>query len=211
MARASGVAMNRVPIHTPAAPNDNAAASLDRRRSPGGDNGDRPGHGVDDQGHERQRRHRAGVTTSLGALGDDEVTPGVERALGVFDLAAHRNDEDAVFVAKVDDVRGTPSPTTKVLAPPSISSSTLCLRVSGNAVKRSTPKGLVVSSLVAAISCERRSLDIVEARDSRSPRRWRPRRERAVGDAAHAREHHRVFDVQHLGESRFHWSPFDPN
>ena len=27
MARASGVAMNRVPIHTPAAPNDNAAAS----------------------------------------------------------------------------------------------------------------------------------------------------------------------------------------
>ena len=72
----------------------------------GGDDGDRAVHRVHDERHERQRRDGAGVTAGLGALGDDEVAPGVERAFGVFDLAAHRDDEHAVIVTELDDVRG---------------------------------------------------------------------------------------------------------
>jgi hypothetical protein len=70
----------------------------------GRDHGDRTADGVDYQRDQWHRRHRAGVATSLSALSDDDVASGVERPLGVLDLAAHRDDQHVVLVTEVDDV-----------------------------------------------------------------------------------------------------------
>ena len=152
------------------------------------------------------------MTTSLGALGDDEVTPGVERALGVFDLAAHRNDEDAVFVAKVDDVRGHTESGHEGAGAALDQQFDVVFEGLRERRQEVNPEGFGREFFGGG--------DLV--REALARHRGGPEtavapgvgdrgRERAVGDAAHAREHHRVFDVQHLGESRFHWSPFDPN
>ena len=101
--------------------------------------------------------------------------------------------------------RGTPSPATNTVAPPSIMSATFAAMSWGAAVSRSTPKGLSVSAAVAAISVDHllgahgRRAEAAEAAGL-GDRGDHP----VVGDTAHAGEHDGVFDVQHLGQSRAH-------
>ncbi len=84
--------------------------------------------GVDHLGHEGHGGHLAGVATGLGALGDDDVAPGLHRGHGVTDLAAHVDHQHIAAVAELDDVAGTPSPATKTVAPPSMMALTLASR-----------------------------------------------------------------------------------
>ena len=104
------------------------------------------------------------MAAGLGALGDDEVAAGVECAPGVFDLAAHRDDEHAVSVAEVDDVRrdaesGDEGARAALDQEFDVLREGLGEAPSGGRRRRAS----MVSARVAAISCESRSLDIVEA------------------------------------------------
>ncbi len=69
-----------------------------------GDDRDLLADGVDDLRDEGHRGDRAGVSTGLGALGDDEVAAAGDRADGMAHLAAHRGDDDPGVVEGVDDV-----------------------------------------------------------------------------------------------------------
>src|ERR1019366_4799975 len=70
----------------------------------GRDDGNRAVDRVDDQRYERERRHGARVAARFGPLGDDYVAPGVERSSSVLDLAAHRDHQNVVLMAEVDDL-----------------------------------------------------------------------------------------------------------
>src|SRR6516225_5329378 len=93
--------MKRVPIHTPSAPRASAAAVEDAAR---GDNWDALADRVDDLGYQWKGRNLAGVASRFGALGHDEVAPGLDRADSVFDLAAHADDDEIVLMTQVDDL-----------------------------------------------------------------------------------------------------------
>ena len=99
--------MKRVPIHTPSAPSVSAAASpRPSYRPPAATTGTCSPTASTTCGHERHRRHGAGVAAGLGALGDDEVAPAGDGGDGVADLAAHRADEDVGVVQRVDGLAG---------------------------------------------------------------------------------------------------------
>ena len=107
--RASGVAMNRVPTHTPSAPRANdGGQSPPVDDSTGRHDRDVGADGVDHLGDQRHGGHLSGVAAGLGPLGHHDVAAGVERPSGVLHLAAHVDHEHAVTVAELDDARPEP-------------------------------------------------------------------------------------------------------
>ena len=150
--RASGVAMKRVPIHTPSAPSASDAARPAVEEPAGRDDRNPVTDRVDHLRHERHRGDGARVATGFGALGDDDVAAGFDGGDRVADLPAHVDDEDVVVVAEPDHVARTPSPATKTCAPPPDHELDVRHHLLGSAVRRSTPNGLLVAAFTARIS-----------------------------------------------------------
>ena len=82
------------------------AAAADAAGAEHRDGGDR----VDDLGDEHHRADLAGVAAGLGALGDDEVDPGLHVALGVHRLAGQGADQaPSSFTRSIMNCGGGPS------------------------------------------------------------------------------------------------------
>ncbi len=205
--RASGVAMNRVPIHTPSAPRARAAA--------------RP----------RPSKIPPAATTGMlsptastiwGTSGMVDTVPvwppaslpwatttshPASRARRAWSTLPHMLTTRTPWrVAQSSTTSaGTPSPATKTLAPPSTTCSTWATRSPGIAVSRSTPNGRSVAARTAAISST-----IVFgahggcAQASEAPGVRHGGDKGRVRDAAHAGQHHRMLHPQDLGEPRLH-------
>ena len=75
----------------------------------------------------------------------------------------------------------------------------------GRAVSRSTPNGLAVSSRTSAISSASSSSPIVQRPERAEAAGLADRGDEAVvAHPAHAGEHHRVLDVEQVGQARAH-------
>ena len=202
---ASGVAMNRVPTQTPAAPSARAAASpRPSKMPPAATTGTRSPTASTIRGHERHGGDETGVPTRLGALGDDEVAARVDGPLGVDHLAAHVGHQDVVAVTEIDH-RGRHAESgdedrcaaldQKLDALDEVTGRSQQVDPEGTVGRRAHRRDLSRHLLVR----HSRGPEAAEATGGRDRGH-----ERGVGDAAHSRQHDRMLDAQSFRECRAH-------
>ncbi len=195
--------MNRVPTHTPSAPSASAAASpRPSTMPPAATTGTRSPTASTTWGT------RANVAT-LPVWPPASVPWATTRSQPASTAAMAWRTFPHMFTTtspcswqRSTTSRGTPSPATNAVAPPLAMSRTLAAMSCGAAVSRSTPKGLAVADRVAAISAFICPWPIVDApRQPKPPASDTAAARAAVRHAAHAGEHHRVLDLEGVGQA----------
>ena len=171
----------------------------------GGNDGDALADGVDDLRDERHRRDRAGVSTRFRALGDDEIAAGFDRRDRVTHLPAHARDENVPVMEDLDDVaRNAEAGDEERCA-----ALHDALSVFEHPVRQRREE-VDAERLRRQLSYRPHLRIELLGRHRRRTQRAEPARVRdrgdqaVVRDAAHAGQHHGVFDAEHLGESCMH-------
>ena len=171
----------------------------------GGHHGDPLADGVDDLRDQGQGGDLAGVPPGLGALGHDDVAARLDGGDGVAHLAAHVDHDQVALVAEVDHVAGHAEPGHEDGAAAVRDLVDLPLHVVGGGGQEVDAEGLVGggpdgSDLVAhLLVAHGRGAQATEAAGLRHRGD-----DAGVGDPAHPRQHHRVLDLQGVGQSRAH-------
>ena len=139
------------------------------------------------------------------ALRDHEVATCVDGATRVLDLAAHVDDEHVVLVAEVDrgagdteagDERGGPSLDQQLdLAQQRLGKGGEQVDAERLGGRLSGPPHLIGQLLRG----HRRGPEAAEPAGLRHGRH-----QTVIGDTAHARQHHRVLDAEHVGQTGAH-------
>ena len=174
-------------------------------QSTGGHHRDLVAHGVHDLGHQRHGGHGAGVSTTLGSLRYDEIAPTGQGRLSVANLAAHRAHEDVVLVQHVDDLAGHAESGHEDAGSALDDALDILLQLTGDGGQQ--------------VDAERLGGEAMHGRDllvqlTRSHGRGAEGTDAAgltdggdelrVGDPTHSGEHHRMFDVEQVGQSGVH-------
>ena len=171
----------------------------------GSDDRDSRTDGVDDLRDERHRGDGAGVPARLGSLGDDEVAAAGDGGDGVAHLAAHRSDDDSGVVEAVDDVARNPeaSDEQRRAAIDDVTDPGVHLvrkgreQVDTEWLRREGAHG---GDLLGQLGrSHRRGPEGADA-----TRLGHGSDEAVVGHPTHPGAHHRMFDVEQLGEPGAH-------
>jgi hypothetical protein len=145
------------------------------------------------------------VASRLGALRHHDVAAGLDCGDRVTDLPAHVDHEDVAVVAQLDGVAGHPEPGHEDPRPVVDERLHLGQQVAGRSGEEVDPEGLVgarghrVDLVDHALEAHRRRPEAPE------PAGLADRgHQLGVGDTAHAGQHHRVFDLEGVGEAGPH-------
>ena len=146
-----------------------------------------------------------GVSAGLGSLGHHDVAPRFDRGDGVADLPAHVDHQHVALVAEIDHISGHAETGHEHRGPAIGHGIDVSDHVSGGGGQQVRSEGLggggpdlgdLFDHDVVAHGGRSQAAEPAGLGDGGD--------HLGVGDAAHAGEHHRVFDVEDLGESGAH-------
>src|SRR5918995_537371 len=184
----------------------------ERRRQPppveepaGGDDRHPVADRVHHLGHERHRGHGAGVAAGFGPLGDDDVAAGLDGGDGVAHLPAHVDHEHVVVVAERNHVARHAEPGHEHLRAFADHELDVRHHLLGERREEVDTERLARRRLHGADLLDHLVLGHGRRAQATKPARLRHRGdERVVRDATHAGEHHRMLDLECIGQSSSH-------
>src|SRR5215207_1934578 len=184
----------------------------ERRRQPppveepaGGDDRHPVADRVHHLGHERHRGHGAGVAAGFGALGDDDVAARLDGGGRVANLPAHVDHEHVVVMAEPDDVARHAEAGHEHLRAFADHELDVRHHLLGKRSEEVDTERLARRRLHGADLVDHLVLGHGRRAQATEAARFGHRGdERVVRDATHAGEHHRMLDLQGIGQSSSH-------
>jgi hypothetical protein len=170
--------------------------------APGGHDRHTLAHGVDHLGDQGHGGDPARVPAGLGPLGDHDVAPGLDRRHRMADLAAHVHHQQAVLVAQIDDVTRHAQARDEGAGPATDDVADLGLEPLGQSREQVDAEGprrglAHRRDLRPHLPVDHRG----RAHAAEAPGLGHGGDELVVGHPTHSGEHHRMLDLQDVGQA----------